>query len=228
MLETLAAAHKAGRLHFFGEHAYLAGADAFARFLAPLKKDGLVRLFQAPVRHVMSTIARIYAPVAARVRRRFRAGHGGTRPAESQRTRSGLLAACLRLQKPRSQAVTSVASHCCAAPDSSPVIQTPDRTSMDGSKSSQRCAVPEGAPLPARSFSGCQRIKRISSLRAPLITPEPTIRRQIASTSRPRPQALTKLQINLRRAAPVARREEDCQRGRRALYLEDDLPLLSK
>ena len=38
MLEKLAAAHKAGKLRFFGEHAHLASADAFARFLAPLRK----------------------------------------------------------------------------------------------------------------------------------------------------------------------------------------------
>ena len=38
MLEKLAAAHKAGKLRFFGEHARLADADAFAAFLAPLKK----------------------------------------------------------------------------------------------------------------------------------------------------------------------------------------------
>jgi hypothetical protein len=38
MLEKLAAAHKAGKLRFFGEHAHLARADAFAAFLAPLRK----------------------------------------------------------------------------------------------------------------------------------------------------------------------------------------------
>jgi hypothetical protein len=38
MLEKLAAAHKAGKLKFFGEHMHLAAADAFAAFLAPLKK----------------------------------------------------------------------------------------------------------------------------------------------------------------------------------------------
>jgi hypothetical protein len=38
MLEKLAAAHKAGKLRFYGEHAHLTSADAFARFLAPLKK----------------------------------------------------------------------------------------------------------------------------------------------------------------------------------------------
>jgi hypothetical protein len=37
MLEKLAAAHAAGKLQFFGEHAQLADADAFAAFLAPLR-----------------------------------------------------------------------------------------------------------------------------------------------------------------------------------------------
>jgi hypothetical protein len=37
MLDKLAAAHAAGKLQFFGEHAHLAAADAFAAFLAPLK-----------------------------------------------------------------------------------------------------------------------------------------------------------------------------------------------
>ena len=38
MLEKLAAAHKAGKLKFFGEHAHLAAAEAFTAFLAPLRK----------------------------------------------------------------------------------------------------------------------------------------------------------------------------------------------
>jgi hypothetical protein len=38
ILEKLAAAHKAGKLAFFGEHAHLADAKAFAAFLAPLKR----------------------------------------------------------------------------------------------------------------------------------------------------------------------------------------------
>ena len=38
MLEKLAAAHKTGKLKFFGEHAHLAAVDAFTAFLAPLKK----------------------------------------------------------------------------------------------------------------------------------------------------------------------------------------------
>jgi hypothetical protein len=38
MLEKLIAAHKAGKLTFFGVHAYLADDKAFATFLAPLKR----------------------------------------------------------------------------------------------------------------------------------------------------------------------------------------------
>src|SRR5882672_1412728 len=38
MLEKLAAAHEAGKLQFFGEHAHLADAQAFSAFLAPLRK----------------------------------------------------------------------------------------------------------------------------------------------------------------------------------------------
>ena len=37
-LEKLAAAHEAGRLHFFGDHAPLAERRAFAAYLAPLRK----------------------------------------------------------------------------------------------------------------------------------------------------------------------------------------------
>jgi hypothetical protein len=37
VLEQLAAAHAAGRLHFFGDHAALAGGDAFTAYLAPLR-----------------------------------------------------------------------------------------------------------------------------------------------------------------------------------------------
>jgi hypothetical protein len=37
-LEQLAAAHAAGRLHFFGDHAPLADRHAFAAYLAPLRK----------------------------------------------------------------------------------------------------------------------------------------------------------------------------------------------
>ena len=37
-LAMLVAGHQAGRLNFFGEHAHLAGAEAFAAYLAPLRK----------------------------------------------------------------------------------------------------------------------------------------------------------------------------------------------
>ena len=37
-VEELARAHRAGRLHFFGEHAALANASTFARWLAPLRQ----------------------------------------------------------------------------------------------------------------------------------------------------------------------------------------------
>jgi hypothetical protein len=38
LLEKLAAAHKAGQLQFFGQHAHLANRKAFAAYLAPLRK----------------------------------------------------------------------------------------------------------------------------------------------------------------------------------------------
>jgi hypothetical protein len=37
-LEKLTAAHEAGRLMFFGDHGALSGADAFAAYLAPLRR----------------------------------------------------------------------------------------------------------------------------------------------------------------------------------------------
>src|SRR4030095_3312351 len=37
-LEKLVAAHEAGRLMFFGDHGALSGADAFAAYLAPLRR----------------------------------------------------------------------------------------------------------------------------------------------------------------------------------------------
>ena len=38
MLEMLFAAHHAGRLQFFGDHAHLAGKAAFGAYLAPLHR----------------------------------------------------------------------------------------------------------------------------------------------------------------------------------------------
>jgi hypothetical protein len=49
MLEQLAAAHAAGKLQFFGEHAHLADADAF-RLPRPAPDDAVVRLQQEPLR----------------------------------------------------------------------------------------------------------------------------------------------------------------------------------
>jgi hypothetical protein len=47
-LEKLVAAHKAGRLAFFGHHAPLADAQAFAAYLAPLRKAGWVVYCKRP------------------------------------------------------------------------------------------------------------------------------------------------------------------------------------
>jgi Putative transposase/Transposase zinc-binding domain len=72
MLEKLAAAHKAGKLRFYGEHAHLSGADALARFLAPLKKTKWFvyskRPFSGP-KAVLSYLARYTHRVAISNRR---------------------------------------------------------------------------------------------------------------------------------------------------------------
>jgi Putative transposase/Transposase zinc-binding domain len=72
MLEKLAAAHKAGRLRFFGERAHLACARAFARFLEPLKEtDWFVyskRPFSGP-KAVLAYLARYTHRVAISNRR---------------------------------------------------------------------------------------------------------------------------------------------------------------
>jgi hypothetical protein len=47
-LEKLVAAHQAGRLHFFGRHAPLAGSNAFAAYLRPLRKIGWVVYSKRP------------------------------------------------------------------------------------------------------------------------------------------------------------------------------------
>jgi hypothetical protein len=80
MLEKLAAAHKAGRLRFFGEHAHLACAHAFARFLAPLRKtDWFVyskRPFSGP-KAVLAYLARYTHRVAISNRRLIAADSRG-------------------------------------------------------------------------------------------------------------------------------------------------------
>jgi Putative transposase/Transposase zinc-binding domain len=72
MLGKLAAAYKAGKLRFYGEHAHLSGADAFARFLAPLRKTKWFvyskRPFSGP-KSVLSYLARYTHRVAISNRR---------------------------------------------------------------------------------------------------------------------------------------------------------------
>ncbi len=80
MLEKLAAAHKAGKLRFFGEHAHLACAHAFARFLAPLgNTDWFVyskRPFSGP-KAVLAYLARYTHRVAVSNRRLIAADSRG-------------------------------------------------------------------------------------------------------------------------------------------------------
>ena len=80
MIEKLVAAHKAGKLHFFGEHAHLAGADAFAAFLTPLRKtDWFVyskRPFSGP-KAVLAYLARYTHRVAISNRRLIAADASG-------------------------------------------------------------------------------------------------------------------------------------------------------
>ena len=50
MLEKLVAAHKAGKLIFFGEHAHLAERQGLRRLPGAAEEDEVVRLLQAPLR----------------------------------------------------------------------------------------------------------------------------------------------------------------------------------
>ncbi len=77
MLEKLAAAHKAGKLRFFGEHAHLAGADAFTAFLAPLRKTDWFVYSKRPLsgpKAVLAYLARYTHRVAISNRRLVAAG----------------------------------------------------------------------------------------------------------------------------------------------------------
>jgi len=47
-LEKLVATHQAGRLSFFGDHAYLAKAQSFAAYVAPLRKTEWVVYAKRP------------------------------------------------------------------------------------------------------------------------------------------------------------------------------------
>ena len=78
--EKLAAAHKAGKLRFFGELAHLASADAFAAFLAPLRKTKWFvyskRPFSSP-KTVLAYLSRYTHRVAISNRRLIAAGKTG-------------------------------------------------------------------------------------------------------------------------------------------------------
>ena len=54
MLEMLLAAHEAGRLQFFGDHAHLAGKAAFKAYLAPLHRTKWFVYSQAAIRRAAS------------------------------------------------------------------------------------------------------------------------------------------------------------------------------
>ena len=72
MLEKLAAAHKAGKLKFFGELAYLAGKAAFKAYLAPLKTTNWYVYSQRPFsgpKAVLAYLARYTHRVAISNRR---------------------------------------------------------------------------------------------------------------------------------------------------------------
>ena len=56
-LEKLAAAHRAGELRFFGNHAALTNAQAFDAYLAPLRNSEWVALQQAPIRRAQRSVA---------------------------------------------------------------------------------------------------------------------------------------------------------------------------
>jgi hypothetical protein len=87
-LEKLVAAHQAGRLSFFGDHARLVDAQAFTAFLAPLRKIEWVvyskRPFGGP-EAVLTYLSRYTHRVAIATRksshraRRFSTGHGTAR-----------------------------------------------------------------------------------------------------------------------------------------------------
>ena len=80
MLEALAAAHKAGKLVFFGEHAHLANATTFANYLEPHRcKDWHVyakRPFAGP-KAVLAYLARYTHRVAISNRRLISADERG-------------------------------------------------------------------------------------------------------------------------------------------------------
>jgi len=79
-LEKLATAHGAGLLHFFGDHAHLDGAPAFAAYLAPLRRAEWVvyskRPFGGP-QAVLAYLSRYTHRVAISNSRLIAADNGG-------------------------------------------------------------------------------------------------------------------------------------------------------
>ena len=86
-LEMLVAAHEAGRLTFFGDHARLADAEAFSAFLAPLRKSEWVVYAKKPFggpEAVLAYLSRYTHRVAISNRRLVAAGARG--PPSTTRT----------------------------------------------------------------------------------------------------------------------------------------------
>src|SRR4051812_43424015 len=79
-LEKLVAAHEAGCLTFFGDHSGLSGADAFAAYLAPLRRTKWFVYAKRPVagpRAVLAYLSRYTHRVALSNRRLIAAGSRG-------------------------------------------------------------------------------------------------------------------------------------------------------
>jgi hypothetical protein len=79
-LDKLAAAHAAGRLTFFGEHAALAAPQAFAAYLAPLRKTEWVVYAKKPFGGPQAVLAYL-SRYTHRVRTSRNGGCGGSRRA---------------------------------------------------------------------------------------------------------------------------------------------------
>ena len=88
-LDKLSAAHHAGELQFFGEHAALAQAPAFAKFLAPLRRiDWVVyakRPFAGP-EAVLAYLSRYTHRVAIANRRLIALDDAGASPSAGRTT----------------------------------------------------------------------------------------------------------------------------------------------
>ena len=84
----------------------------------------------------MSRIVSASIPIAARLRRRLHAGHGGARPGASQLKQSALKPACLRSPKRLPRPVAAIAGYCSAAQRTSWAMPPALRMPMARAKSS--------------------------------------------------------------------------------------------